>query len=71
MSGRPPVSNPSLQPPIGSMASVERRTLRVLGELGKGRLDHRIAESRKDEFGELFAAFDQAAEHLDQRHAKN
>ncbi len=39
-----------------------------LAELAKGRYDYRIAESRKDEFGELYAAFDKTAAALEQRH---
>ena len=39
-----------------------------LGELAKGHYDYRISESRKDEFGELYATFDQTAEALQQRH---
>jgi serine/threonine protein kinase/HAMP domain-containing protein len=39
-----------------------------LAELGKGRYDYRIGEKRSDEFGELYEAFDKAAEALEQRH---
>jgi serine/threonine-protein kinase len=39
-----------------------------LEELAKGRYDYRIAEVRKDEFGELYAAFDKTAEALEKRH---
>lgn len=35
-----------------------------MGEIAKGRFDHRIAEQRKDEFGLLFAAFDRMAQAL-------
>ncbi len=35
-----------------------------MGEIAKGRFDHRIAESRKDEFGRLYGAFDKMAEAL-------
>ncbi len=35
-----------------------------MAEIGKGRFDHRIAEVRKDEFGRLYAAFDQMAQAL-------
>ncbi|WP_161974539.1 protein kinase domain-containing protein [Piscinibacter terrae] len=35
-----------------------------MGEIAKGRFDHRIAEERKDEFGLLFAAFDRMAQAL-------
>jgi eukaryotic-like serine/threonine-protein kinase len=38
-----------------------------MAEIGKGRFDHRINESRRDEFGELFKAFDQMAEALQRR----
>ncbi len=37
-------------------------------ELAKGRYDYRIKEQRKDEFGELFAAFDRTASALEERH---
>jgi eukaryotic-like serine/threonine-protein kinase len=37
-------------------------------ELAKGRYDYRIAEDRKDEFGELYAAFDKTAAALEERH---
>jgi len=39
-----------------------------LAELAKGRYDYRIAETRKDEFGELYAAFDKTAAALEARH---
>ncbi len=39
-----------------------------LVELGKGHYDYRISETRQDEFGELFRAFDDAASKLQQRH---
>jgi eukaryotic-like serine/threonine-protein kinase len=40
-----------------------------LGELAQGRYDYRIAErNKKDEFGELYAAFDETAAALQQRH---
>ncbi len=39
-----------------------------LAELRDGRYDYRIAEKRKDEFGELFADFDRAAAALEKRH---
>ncbi len=38
-----------------------------MGELAKGRLDHRIREDRRDEFGELFTAFDALADALQER----
>ncbi len=36
----------------------------AMGEIAKGRFDHRIAETRNDEFGLLFAAFDGMAQAL-------
>jgi serine/threonine-protein kinase len=50
--------------------SAPMRVLRnSLEELGKGRYDYRIADNaRKDEFGQLFAAFDQTAAALQKRH---
>ena len=39
-----------------------------LAELAKGRYDYRIAEARKDEFGELYAEFDKTAAALEERH---
>jgi serine/threonine-protein kinase len=41
-----------------------------LSELASGRLDYRIAETRKDEFGELYAEFDRTAAALEQRYEK-
>lgn len=38
-----------------------------MGELAKGNLTHRIAESRNDEFGQLYAAFDALAVALQRR----
>ena len=38
-----------------------------LQELGNARLDYRIAEQRRDEFGELYAEFDKAAAALEAR----
>lgn len=38
-----------------------------LGEIAKGHFNHRIAEKRKDEFGQLFADFDAMAQALEQR----
>jgi HAMP domain-containing protein len=32
-----------------------------MAEIAKGRFDHRINEQRKDEFGQLYAAFDAMA----------
>lgn len=39
-----------------------------LSELANGRLDYRIAETRKDEFGELYAQFDKTAAALEKRY---
>jgi serine/threonine-protein kinase len=39
-----------------------------LDELSKGRYDYRINEERKDEFGELYAAFDKTAAAMEERH---
>lgn len=39
-----------------------------LGELANGRLDYRIAETRKDEFGELYSEFDRTASALERRY---
>jgi serine/threonine-protein kinase len=41
----------------------------AMGQLAKGRMDYRIAETRKDEFGELYVAFDQMAQSLQDRAA--
>jgi HAMP domain-containing protein len=38
-----------------------------MAEIAKGRFDHRIREQRKDEFGLLYAAFDQMAQALNDR----
>jgi len=40
-----------------------------MGEVAKGRFEHRIREQRKDEFGLLYAAFDQMAQALQDRQA--
>lgn len=40
-----------------------------MGEIAKGRFDHRIREQRKDEFGLLYAAFDHMAQALQDRQA--
>jgi len=54
---------------LAQRLSAPMRVLRnSLGELAKGRYDYRIGESRKDEFGELYAEFDKTAEALEQRH---
>jgi tRNA A-37 threonylcarbamoyl transferase component Bud32/HAMP domain-containing protein len=48
---------------------VPLRTLRTgLNELAEGRYDFRIAEKRRDELGEVYAAFDAAAAALQSRH---
>ncbi len=39
----------------------------AMGQVAKGRFDHRIHEHRKDEFGELYLAFDQMAQALQDR----
>jgi serine/threonine-protein kinase len=38
-----------------------------MAEIGKGRFSHRIGEARKDEFGQLFMAFDEMAQALQRR----
>jgi serine/threonine-protein kinase len=43
--------------------------LESMGEIAKGRFDHRIREQRKDEFGELYMAFDHMAQALQDRQA--
>ena len=59
---------------IGSFFMARRlilplRTLRTgLIELSEGRYDFRIAESRRDEIGELYVAFDNAAAAMQARH---
>ncbi len=40
-----------------------------MAEIGKGRFDHRINEQRKDEFGQLYVAFDAMAQALQDRAA--
>ena len=50
---------------LSSPARVLRNSLQ---ELANGRYDYRIADKRKDEFGELFAQFDRTAAALEQRH---
>jgi len=48
---------------------VPLRALRSgLGELAEGRYDARIAETRRDELGELYTAFDHAAAALQKRY---
>jgi signal transduction histidine kinase len=39
-----------------------------LAELASGRYDYRIADTRADEFGELYAEFDNTAAALEKRH---
>jgi HAMP domain-containing protein len=43
--------------------------LESMGEIAKGRFDHRIREQRKDEFGQLYLAFDHMAQALQDRQA--
>jgi serine/threonine-protein kinase len=47
------------------------RPIKLLGEsmaeIAKGRFDHRINERRKDEFGQLYQAFDAMAAALQER----
>ncbi len=50
---------------LSSPARILRNSLQ---ELANGRYDYRIADKRKDEFGELFAEFDRTAAALEQRH---
>src|SRR5581483_3966796 len=50
---------------LGAPIRVLRNSLE---ELGRGRYDYRIAETRNDEFGELFTTFDTAAAALESRH---
>ena len=40
-----------------------------MGEVAKGRFEHRIEEKRTDEFGELYQAFDRMAQALQDRQA--
>jgi serine/threonine-protein kinase len=41
----------------------------ALGEIAKGRFDHRIGEKRSDEFGQLYTSFDAMAAALQRRDA--
>lgn len=41
-----------------------KQVIEAMAEIGRGHVDHRIAEPRKDEFGLLFAAFDRMAQAL-------
>ena len=52
----------------GRLSAPIRVMTNSLGELAKGRYDYRIADTRKDEFGELYASFDKTAAALEQRH---
>ena len=54
---------------LAQRLAVPIRVLRnSLHELADGRYDYRIAETRKDEFGELYAEFDKTAAALEKRH---
>ena len=54
---------------LAQRLAVPIRVLRnSLNELANGRYDYRIAETRKDEFGELYAEFDKTAAALEKRH---
>ena len=54
---------------LAQRLAVPIRVLRnSLQELANGRYDYRIADTRKDEFGELYAEFDKTAAALEQRH---
>src|SRR6185436_16843512 len=50
------------------MSSAMRVLDNSLRELGRGRYDYRINETRTDEFGELYKTFDAAATALEARH---
>jgi serine/threonine-protein kinase len=52
----------------GRLAAPIRVMQNSLRELAKGRYDYRIADTRKDEFGELYAEFDKTAAALEQLH---
>ncbi len=45
------------------------RASESLAEIGKGRFDHRMVDSRSDEFGQLYAAVDATAQALQRREA--
>jgi HAMP domain-containing protein len=47
-----------------------KRLGEAMGEIAKGRFDFRIGEQRKDEFGLLYAAFDEMAQALQERHSR-
>jgi eukaryotic-like serine/threonine-protein kinase len=54
---------------LAQRLAVPIRVLRnSLAELANGRYDYRIAETRKDEFGELYADFDRTAAAIEKRH---
>jgi len=54
---------------LAQRLAVPVRVLRnSLQELANGRYDYRIAETRRDEFGELYADFDKTAAALEKRH---
>ena len=54
---------------LAQRLAVPVRVLRnSLQELANGRYDYRIAETRSDEFGELYAEFDKTAAALEKRH---
>jgi serine/threonine-protein kinase len=54
---------------LAQRLAVPIRVLRnSLSELANGRYDYRISETRKDEFGELYAEFDKTASALEKRH---
>ncbi len=54
---------------LAQRLSLPIRVLRnSLQELANGRYDYRIAETRRDEFGELYAQFDRTAAALEARH---
>ena len=46
-----------------------KRVGEAMGEIAKGRFEHRIEEKRSDEFGELYQAFDHMAQALQDRQA--
>ena len=54
---------------LAQRLAVPIRVLRnSLSELANGRYDYRIAETRKDEFGELYTEFDKTAAAIEKRH---
>ncbi|MEO8506662.1 MAG: protein kinase [Betaproteobacteria bacterium] len=54
---------------LAQRLAVPIRVLRnSLQELANGRYDYRIADTRKDEFGELYAEFDKTAAAIEKRH---